>query len=97
MKSFWIVALLVVCGLALAQDKALPPAGTPPALTETQRLQIQLAAKEVELWQIKAQQAAQEYERAGAALRALVAKLTPSGYTLNDRLELVPLPKAPDK
>lgn len=60
-----------------------------PVLTEVQRLQVLNAAKDVELWQLKAQQAANEFEKAQTALMKLVATVTPTGYRLNEKLELV--------
>lgn len=78
--------IVVLGGLALELDARTD---TPPVLTEVQRLQVLNAAKDVELWQLKAQQAASEFEKAQAALAKLIATVTPSGYRLNEKLELV--------
>lgn len=70
------------------------PAAQAPALTDLQKLQILNAAKDIELWQLKAQQAASEFEKARATLQQLLAAMTPAGYQINDKLELVKLPEA---
>lgn len=69
----------------------------PPALTEVQKLQIKNAAQAIELWQLKAQQAASEFEKARDAFQKLITAATPEGYVIDDQLNLVPAPKTPEK
>jgi hypothetical protein len=89
-------ARVVFGGLIAWQEKpSVPPAGAPPVLTEVQKLQLEVAAQQVELWQLRAPSAQTEYEKAGVVLRSLVAKFTPAGYTMTDRFDLVPVPPQP--
>jgi hypothetical protein len=88
-----VLALLMVAPTVAADGPAKAP-----ALTSEQRKDILLASKDVELWQLRTQQAAAEFEKARATLQKLVASLTPAGYTMTDKLELVPEPaKEPAK
>lgn len=59
-----------------------PAAPAAPVLTDAQKQQIQIAALVAENLQLKAQQAQQ-------ALQILVQQLTPEGYVMNEKLELV--------
>jgi len=52
---------------------------TPPVLSEVDKRDLLLAFKDLEIAQLK--------------LQALVTKLTPPGFQINEKLELVPLPK----
>ncbi len=76
-----------------AQSKPETTAGnaTPdtPVLTEVQKLQLINAAKDVEIWQLKAQQAASEFEKARTTLQQMAVSMTPDGYVINEKLELV--------
>ena len=92
MKRRLLIAFLVLLATsAPAQDTKLSP-----ELTEVQKMRIQNVALTIEVWQLRAQQAAAELEKARKALNELVANSTPSGYVLNDKLELVPIPKPKD-
>jgi hypothetical protein len=90
-----LVGFLLLVGVFVRAQEA-PKAATGPTLSEVQKLTIQNKAKDVELWQLRAQQAASEYDKARADLTKLLAEVTPQGFTLNDRLDLVPVP-APEK
>jgi hypothetical protein len=89
MKLIRGVVLFLLLGTSLAAQKP----DTAPALTEMQRLQVVNALQAVELWQLKAQQAASEFEKARDALQKLVATVTPPGYQLNDKLEFTKTPE----
>jgi hypothetical protein len=91
---FWFVAcvLVIVAPALLAQEKPAPPkppeiaAGTAeklPVLGEVPKLQIQLAMKSIENAQLRAQQAAAEFERARGELLALVQAHQVAGYELD--------------
>lgn len=91
MKTFSIIAALTLALVSstlksVAQEKAPEP----PALTDVQKLRIQGAAQAVEIWQLRAQLAAMELEKARKVLNDLVASSTPEGYVINDQLLLVP-------
>jgi hypothetical protein len=60
-----------------------PDAPKPPVLSDVDKRDLLLAFKDLEIAQLK--------------LQALVTKLTPPGFTINERLELVPLPKPETK
>lgn len=66
-----------------------------PTLTDMQRLQLQNGALAVELWQMKAQQAQSEFEKARAGLKKLIADVTPAGYQMNEKMEFEKLPEKP--
>lgn len=89
----WILlGLLLIALPAAAQAPTASAEDKPPALSEVQRLQIQNAAQAMEIWQLKAQQAASEFEKARAHIQELIATVTPKGWQLNDKLEFVKLP-----
>lgn len=88
----WQLAVIVLYVLLApwpAAQSGAPSDVKPPALTELQKKDILLAAKDVEIWQLRAQQAASEYQKASEAMQKLVAAATPPGYRLNEKLEPV--------
>lgn len=101
-----ILAALVLSACAHAQQPATSPLPAvakadpaAPTLTTEQKLAVQNAAQQLEILQLRAQAIARDFEAARAALQQLVSAVTPEGYTLNDRLELVKVPepkKEPD-
>ena len=93
MKTMRAVLLFMALGVALAAQIPTSKPDAAPALTEVQRLQVVNALQAVELWQLKAQQAASEFEKARDALQKLVATVTPPGYQLNDKLEFTKTPE----
>ena len=79
--------LVVVAMLFLVlsiRARAQSDAQKPPSLSDVQKLQILNAAKDMEIAQLK-------LEAARAAMQTLVNALTPAGYQINERLELVPV------
>lgn len=84
MKRILLVAVLLFVPL-----QAEEPA---PKLTDVQKLQLVAASRDVQIWELKVQNAALEHERARQRMDKLVAEYTPAGYKLNDRLELEKLP-----
>ena len=88
--TLWIVLGVLLAALSLTVRADEPK---PPRLTSEQKKDILLAVKDVELWQLKLQQAATELDKAKKALDTLVAASTPAGYQLTDRLDLVKLPE----
>ena len=60
-------------------------------LTDAQKFEIRYAGQHAELWGLKHYQAEIEFERAVAALRDIVARMTPEGYRLNEQLDLMPI------
>lgn len=103
MKKFFIAT--VVIALALSTPSAQAPKAddkkvdVPPVLTDVQKKDIQIAAQQVEIWNLRAQQAAAEFQKAQQALNQLIAQLTPQGYAITEKLELVKVapPKKDDK
>lgn len=87
MKAFRIVVLLFALTLGITAQEGLAP------LTEVQKLQLQVAAKEVEIWQLRTLAAQTEFEKARTALKTLIDTVTPAGYVLNEKLEFVKVPK----
>lgn len=83
--------------LLVGQAQAPKPDAKPPALTDVQKKDILLASKDVEIWQLRMQQAASEFEKAQARLTTLIKAHTPEGYQMNDKLELVKVPDIPKK
>ncbi len=63
-----------------------------PVLSTDERKDLQLLVKDLEIWQLKAQQAASEFEKARAALTQKVGQLTPPGWRLTDTLVFEPVP-----
>ena len=90
----FLFAVMLAGLIGLYTASAQETAPSTPTLTEVQRLQVLNAAKDVELWQLKAQQAATEFEKARVTLTKLIEAVTPTGYQLNEKLELVKLPEA---
>ena len=90
-RTVLLVLLVSVVGVT-AQEAKAPTPPTPPSLSEVQKLTVQNAAKDVELWQLRAQAAATEYDKARAVLTKLIADVTPAGFQLNEKLDLVPVP-----
>lgn len=88
----WIPACWLVVHAQTPLQAPTSSVPTAPALTDVQKLQVQNAVQAVELWQLRAQNAASEFEKAREALTKLVASVTPSGYQLSEKLELVPVP-----
>jgi hypothetical protein len=89
---FAVVGLLWLAVPAAAQEKPAPPKPPevaavapekPPALGEVPKLQIQLAMKSIENAQLRAQQAAAEFEKARGDLLALVQAHQVAGYELD--------------
>lgn len=72
-----------------------PPDPKTPTLTAEQRTTLLLAAKDVEIWQLRLQQAATELDKARTAVQQIVTTITPPGYVLNEKLELVKAPPPP--
>jgi len=80
-----IVGVMLLASALSAQVKTL---------TEVQRLQVLNAAKDVEIWQLKVQQATVELDRSRDVLTKLIASVTPAGYRMNDNLELIAIPES---
>jgi hypothetical protein len=77
---FLLARLLLVAGV-LAWMPSLPAQeAKAPTLTTEQKLQLQLAVKDVELAQLR--------------LKVLITALTPPGYQITDALELAKVPEA---
>jgi len=92
-RIYWLIVVVVVVGLfSVLHGQETSASQKVPALTDVQKLTIQSAAKDVEIWQLRAQQATSEYQKAQAALQQYVASVTPAGYQITDKLELVPVP-----
>lgn len=70
-----------------------PAPTAPPALTVEQKQQITIALQQVTIWELQAQRAAAEVEKARAAAQQLVSAIVPPGYSINEKLELVKLPE----
>lgn len=85
-----IVVFCLIANLGAQENKK-------PELTEVQKLQIVNASKDVEIWQLRTQQAASEYEKARLALKQIIENVTPKGYQLNEKLELIEIPVDPKK
>lgn len=85
--TVFLAAFLVVA--AATQDAPKTP---PPALTLEQKQAIQLAAKDIEIAQLRAQAAAAEFNAARESLTKLLALYVPAGYQLNEKFELVKVP-----
>ncbi len=102
MKRIVALLILVLTTSAYAQEKPKDDL-KPPVLTDVQKLQLQNTAQMIELWQLKAQQAAAEFEKAKDTFQKLIATFTPPGYVITDKLELAVdtkndlMPKAPTK
>jgi hypothetical protein len=94
-----IIGILTLALLTtLPPDQAPAPPTAAPALTLEQKQAIQLAAKDIEIAQLHAQQAAAEFNAAREALAKLLALYVPAGYQLNEKFELIPIPPpAPPK
>ena len=96
-----VIVLLFTVGLcrAAAQEAPAPPvkveAVKPADLTEVQRLYLQTLVQQVELWQLKAREAERGFTDSQTALKKLLTEITPAGYQINERLELVKLPAQP--
>jgi len=58
----------------------------PPSLTDVQKLQLLNASKDVELLELRLQHARETLQR-------MVTIMTPPGYRMTDKLELVKLPE----
>lgn len=97
---------LVVAGAwaATLAGQGVTPGATPgaagkateaaaPVLSETDRLRLVVASQAVEIATLKVQTAAGELQRARGEWDRLVGVVTPAGWVLNDRLELVKAPK----
>jgi hypothetical protein len=92
-----VCLVIAVTGIALAQQPAPVSA---PTLTDVQKLQIQNLAQRMEIAQLRAQQAQQDYDAARKDAAALVQTLQVPGYTLDlQTLNYVPVPaqKPPTK
>ena len=96
-----VVALLLIAP-AFAQEKPVDPppkngaSATAPELTESDKKEIvekanarQMLATQLENFQLKAQMTSLDLEKATTALNQLIAQKTPTGYQINDKLELV--------
>lgn len=70
------VLVLVLAAGATAQTPA-------PALTDTQKLQLQTVAQRIEIAQLKARIAEQEFTAARGELARMVESLQVEGYTLD--------------
>lgn len=72
---------------------------TAPVLTDAQKMQLMLVAKDVEIWTLKARVKATvewaEAEKAQQQLQQLIAAMTPEGYTMNEKMEFVKNPPQP--
>lgn len=75
-----LVSLLCFC--ALVRVYAQPPV-VEPALTEAQKLRVQVLAQRMELAQLKAQLAQAEFDRARMEAQVLLASLQVAGYALD--------------
>ena len=94
----WKIVALALVGLlwlavpAGAQEKPAPPkppevaavaAEKPPALAEVPKLQLQVLMQRIEIAQLRAEQARQDFEKARAELLALVRASEVAGYELD--------------
>lgn len=88
-----VTVLALVSAPLFAQEKPAEKPAAADAKTTTlsleQKQAIQLAAKDIEIAQLHAQQAAADYNVAREKLSKLVAAYVPAGYQLNEQLELV--------
>ncbi len=85
------LAVLLCAAPSFAQDAPKPEAPV-PTLTEVQKLQVMVAAKDVDIWTLRLQLVSGELEKAKAALQAKVSEVTPKGYDLTPSLDLTPTP-----
>ncbi len=85
------VVLVFLLGLGLSMRAQAPP----PDLSEVQRLQLQVLSQQIELAQLRAQQAQADFDKARTALTTLLQTLAQPGYDLDlQRLVYVPTPAA---
>lgn len=106
MKKHLVGIIVIVAALlawpARAQEKPVdkPAAAAdaaPKQLTLEQKQAIQLAAKDIEIAQLRAQQAAADYNAARERVSKLIASYVPAGYQLNEQLDLVKVPEPAKK
>lgn len=95
MKLRALILVLALCGVALRAQAPTAEAPAQPTLTEAQKLQVVNAAKDVEIWALRAQVVAGELEKAQKALAALRVAVAPKGYRLTDQLQLEKVPDPP--
>lgn len=104
-RILWLIVFCVVVGALIASVRGQSPPSlsamavngvpvqsstpAPPTLSELDRLKIINASQQVELWQLKVQQAVGEYQKAQAEFAKQIAAVTPDGWVLNDKLEFV--------
>lgn len=78
MRLLLIAVVVFIASLVLFAQEG----SSTPTLTELQKLQVLVAAKDVEIMELRTQQARDN-------LQKVIALVTPAGYQLNDKLELV--------
>lgn len=88
----WLLTLAVLPA-AYLYGQEVATTVPPPALTELQRAQLLYASSQVELWELRTQTAASSLERARASLQKMIVDMTPSGYRMTEKMELVKLPE----
>ena len=91
MRRLTLTLMLLLAVPVFAQEKPTAKADAPPTLTEVQQLQFVNAAQAKELWMLKAQQAAAEYQKANDALNAVIGSFAKDGYELTQNKETAKL------
>ncbi len=86
MLSCLFLALVIALPVA-AQEKPVTADAKAPVFTEVQQLQFTNAAQAKELWMLKAQQAADQFQKANEALNALIGSFAKDGYDLTQNKE----------
>lgn len=84
-----IAACLAVMAFCVTIAAQSPPKPEAPVLAELDRVKLINASLQVENWQLKLQQAANELQRARDEFARQVAAVTPEGWQLNEKLEFV--------
>lgn len=86
MRSKIVHVLIVLAALVFAAyvvHATQAELSKPPAITETQKLQIQNVLQRIQIAQLQSQAAQAEFERARADAEALFKSLSVPGYDLN--------------
>lgn len=90
-----IYLILVLFGLhAVCKAQGAAEGAAKPALTSEQKKDVLLAARDLEVAQLRAQIVMVELEKARAAFEKAKADITPPGFALNEKLDLVKVPEA---
>ncbi len=81
-KRYLLITVLLLCG-SVTMASHTGRAADPPVLTETQKLQIQNLAQQLEIAQLRAAAAQQQFTNAKDELTRLLTSLKVEGYDLD--------------